>query len=127
MMARAAALALIAVLMVGCATTHTITGSFELHDSSVITGPDCEGSGGYADIAVGTGVLVKDGDGKTLATSRLDDSASTIFGICRFTFSVEVPDAPFYAVSVGRRGELTYSRDELAARAWIVGFTLGGS
>jgi hypothetical protein len=46
-------------------------------------------------------------------------------GRCAYTFAVEVPDADFYAVEVGRRGVLTYSNAEMGTRGWSVWFTLG--
>ena len=45
---------------------------------------------------------------------------------CVVQFSVPVKDAEFYAVSVGKRGELSYSKSELEERDWWVELTLGG-
>jgi hypothetical protein len=47
-------------------------------------------------------------------------------GGCQFPFKVErVPEAKFYKIAVGRRGELSYSHEELQAANWNVNFTLG--
>ncbi|NJD28158.1 MAG: zinc-ribbon domain-containing protein, partial [Chloroflexi bacterium] len=54
---------------------HTITGTFDLIDTSGISsgisflGGTCEGDGGYGDISAGTNVSLKDGDGKLLAST----------------------------------------------------------
>lgn len=75
--------------------------------------------GGYADLAVGTQVTVKDGSGKILATSSLTGGRVTMHG-CVFTYSVSVPAADFYQVEVAHRGALTFSQEELAANDWQV-------
>jgi len=46
---------------------------------------------------------------------------------CQFDFEVpDVPASDFYSVSVGRRGELTYTKAEMDEADWFVAFTLGG-
>jgi len=40
-------------------------------------------------------------------------------------FAVEVPDADFYQGEVGKRGSLTFSRDELTEKEWKVALSLG--
>lgn len=56
-----------------------------------------------------------------------EELADLMFDVlgCTVTFEVQVPEADFYAIEVGRRGELSYSRDELAERDWNVSLTLG--
>lgn len=122
-----AALAVLAVTIAACGGGHTITGTFTLTDSDVAySTADCHGTGGYSDIRVGAGVVVKDGAGKTIGTTDLTyNSSISGAGSCAYAFTVEVPNADFYAVEVGRRGALTYSKTELEARGWVVGFTLG--
>ena len=55
---------------------------------------------------------------------ELIDSMFDLLG-CTVVFEVEVPDADFYSVEVGRRGEIAYNREELAERGWGVSLTLG--
>lgn len=118
---------LAATLVAGCSSGHTIAGTFVLTDAGVAySATDCSGTGGYSDIKAGTGVVLKDGAGKTIGTSNLvNDVSSSAAGKCAYTFTVEAPYADFYAVAVGHRGELTYSNAEMTARGWAVGFTLG--
>jgi hypothetical protein len=107
--------------------THDITGTFTLSDSDVDwSASSCSGTGGYSDITEGLGVTVKDGDGKTIATGRLvDDPKGSSASRCHYTFTVAAPESDFYAIAVGRRGELTYSKAELEQQGWEVGFVLG--
>lgn len=120
-------MAALSLLVAACASSHDVTGSFKLHDDQAVkTNTSCTGTGGYSDIKAGTEVVVKDEAGKILATSALVDAPSPVYGICEYTFTVAVPDAAFYSLAVGRRGDLTYSKDELAGRGWAVGFDLGG-
>lgn len=112
------------------AASHRLTGTFTLNDRPEIgANATCHGTGGYDDIREGLGVVVRDGAGVVLATSALGPGAyvdvARLYG-CRFLFFVpDVPDAPFYAIEVGHRGELTYSKAELEAAGWSVAFTLG--
>ena len=46
-------------------------------------------------------------------------------GYCAVYFDVEIDDTDFYAVEIGRRGEMVFSRDELAASDWTVSLYLG--
>lgn len=134
------------------ANDHKITGTFTL--LKIVeerSGGSCSGEGGYSDIDEGQQVVVKDAEGRTLAKGNLgagrlvgfpeatsgndedtdsdpDRSAADDldFSYCQFKFTVEdVPEADFYAVSVGRRGELTYSYAEMKKRDWKVSFSLG--
>lgn len=153
-MMRTLSTALVACALVACgggSDGETLAGTFTVMEAMTeAPGDEYSGEGGYADLSEGSQVVVKDGEGKTLATSRLqagrgvdiieatmgreptsggteeDDLANAIRGVdvsgvdlsyCRFAFEVpDVPKADFYAVSVGRRGEQTYSYDEMAAK-----------
>lgn len=114
----------------GAEENHRISGSFVLVDEDIfpgfLGGKGCEGRGGYDDVTEGLQVLVKDGQGEAVATSRLGEGiANTSKTVCSFPFSIEVPDAKFYEISVGRRGSLSYSKGDLEARDWRVEFSLG--
>ena len=122
-------LLLLALVLVvaGCGGGRAITGSFVLTDDDVAwTSTSCEGTGGYSDIRAGTDVVVKDATGTIIGTAALvPDPERSGTTRCTYTFMVPVKDAEFYAVSVGKRGELTYSKAEMEAQGWTVGFTLG--
>jgi len=113
------------VLVVAFSPHYTVSGTFVLLDRGV--GPDtaCRGDGGYDDIRAGTQVRVKDGSGTVLATGDL--VGGTRSG-ARCTFTLEILDVPkvdFYSVEVGRRGELSYSFEEMEENDWTVAFSLG--
>lgn len=114
------------------APTHRIQGTLTLSDDSVDIGDNatCHGTGGYDDITAGLGVVVRDGAGVVLATSALGSGSYpdvSDLSTCRFVFSVtNVPEASFYSIEVGHRGDLTYSFTELEERDWTVAFELGG-
>lgn len=135
---RLAALVLIAIVVAGCGPTasatpetHLITGTFTLNqdDDANRGNGQCQGTGGYSDIRAGLDVVVKNEAGTIVATSELHDGPtaydSSTRGRCIFEISVSVPDASFYSIEVGSRGELTYSRDDMESMGWVVGFTLG--
>jgi hypothetical protein len=114
---------------------HTLQGTFQISGVTVvvrIAGSDCEGSDGFSDINSGTQVIVKDASGTIVGTSALGtgtevpppDSSSHA---CSFSFSVSsLPDASFYSVEVGHRGAQTFSKSQLEAMNWTVGFSLKG-
>lgn len=101
--------------------TATITGSFTLKDDSPsyaypsikVSGSSCTGAGGYSDIGVGTQVTVKNGKGDVLTTSELQSGEGGSMR-CSFPFAFDVTDGEErYIVSVGRRGELSFSFGDL--------------
>lgn len=81
----------------------------------------CPGGSGsrYRDLAVGAQVVISDGQGNTLATSTLVGGVLDRRG-CTFSFSAEVPEAKFYAVSVMQRRTLTYSFGDMVSSDWQV-------
>lgn len=107
----------------GGSSSHTIKGRLVIVD-------DCASSG-YSDVDEGTQVVVKDGDDKILATGELGISKPVpeledLGDPCGFNFTVDdVPDAAFYSIEVGHRGELTFSKAKLEKRDWRVEFSLG--
>jgi Protein of unknown function (DUF732) len=103
--------------------TATIAGSFTLKDESPsyaassieVSGSSCTGAGGYSDVGPGTQVMVKNGKGDILTTSELESGQGGQF-LCSFPFSFEVTEGEDrYIVSVGRRGDLSFSFGELKA------------
>ena len=87
-----------------------------------------EGVGKHLVIALWElGVELAESEGRTAAPrpdpSDLDIDANLVQ--CEFTFAIQVPDATFYSIEVSHRGEIRYSREELAERDWTVGLTLG--
>jgi hypothetical protein len=115
----------------------------------------CSGDGGYDDFGPGMNVTVRDGDGSivgTGTTESLEDAdapdieaeegarggADGALGIaammakdlmdgtwCTVKFEVPVKRAEFYEIEVGRRGELSYSYEELEDNDWWVELNLG--
>lgn len=84
-------------------------------------GQTCGGTGGYSDIVNGMEVTLLEG-GKIVGLGRLEQSEiilSTLSGVdttyvCRFRFYLQMPaTGEFFVVKVGRRGERTYTREEL--------------
>lgn len=120
--------------------------------STALTGDvtSCAGTGGYSDFQAGMNVTVKDGKGNIVGVgsaenlSEKDNSLDTVSGpdsvfqtaavlgraqmykTCYLKFTVPIKKADFYAVSVGRRGEVSYSYADLKDRDFVVGLTLGG-
>jgi hypothetical protein len=112
----------------------TITGSIAVGNEIASEHRTCYCSGasvgsGYGDIGEGTQVVVKDPTGKIIATGALDSGTwkkGDIFVACVHAFTVtEVPKADFYTLSIGRRGEQTYSHADLQQRGWRIDLTLG--
>jgi hypothetical protein len=80
--------------------------------------------GGYDDLVVGGQVVIADGSGSVLATSSLTGGVEDITG-CTFDYTAQVPDATFYQITVTHRGALTYSREELQSKKWVVSALIG--
>jgi hypothetical protein len=114
---------------------RTITGTFLLSNGELPDDRDaggCSGTGGYADIKVGTGVVVRDAEGTIVGTAALaiDPNGPAPFASgnyqCGYAFTVAgLPDSAFYQVEVASRGALTYSLADLEAKAWRVSLDLG--
>jgi hypothetical protein len=105
---------------------HDVSGTFTLTDTSASFGGVCSGSGGYSDIRLGTNVVLRDGDGKLLATGSLGAGERSNATRCVFIFNLRnVPEVPFYTIEVGSRGDLSYSLEEMIATGWSIDLTLG--
>jgi hypothetical protein len=101
--------------------TATAAGTFVLIDTmatqgiSSITsdGKSCEGADGYSDIGRDTQVTVKNGKGEILTTTTLGPGHGGA-AACTFSFTFAVSEGQdHYVVSVGHRGEFSYSFDQL--------------
>ena len=110
---------------------HNVAGTFELIDTKAdfpsiqVVGGSCKGTGGYSDLGPGTPVTLKDGEGKVLGATTLGNGSGSTRD-CLFTFSfASVPEASFYSLEVGKRGELTYSLADMQSRSWAIGGTIG--
>jgi hypothetical protein len=104
-------------------------------------GGPCQGQGGYSDINAAAEVRLK-GDGLVIDVARLGQGhfgpapprqfygPSNNFEMprnieCRFTFELEVePGHRFYTVEVGRRGQYSYTYEEITLPG-AISYTLG--
>ncbi len=116
--------------------TYTVTGTLRLRqelDRPVEFRPElgyCSGTRVFDDISTGTSLTILDGSGTTLATTQLrlaegfadSDPASNV---CEFTFSVDLPEANFYTVRIGRRVGPTYSLQDLRDSDWTLDLSIG--
>ncbi|CDP87404.1 MULTISPECIES: DUF732 domain-containing protein [Mycolicibacterium] len=99
----------------------TVTGTFVLSDHAgadgiASDGTTCQGSNGYSDVNPGTIVTVKNGRGDVLATTTLGTGKGGAAS-CTFTFQVPLTEGQDrYVLSVGRRGEFSYSFEQLVAK-----------
>lgn len=120
---------------------RTISGVLILRgEDDIVVADDrttCIGTRGFDDVRHGVEVVVRDGKNEVLARSELGTGEVTVKGLgesfgerpsakeCTFTFRVtNVPDASFYTIAIGTRGELTYSRSDLITRKWRIEFVL---
>jgi Protein of unknown function (DUF732) len=101
--------------------TADISGVFVLTDTAqtgaiATAGESCQGANGYSDVGQGTPVVVRNSKGEILATATLEEG-KTGDAVCRFDFGFPVTEGQDrYVVSVGRRGEFSYSFDQLLTR-----------
>jgi hypothetical protein len=100
--------------------TATASGTFVLIDTrqgyvSSITsdGTKCHGMHGYSDLGGGTQVIVKNGRGEIIASTTLGDGHGDGAN-CRFGFTFPITEGQDrYVLSVGHRGEFSYSFEQL--------------
>lgn len=108
--------------------TITVTGTFVLHDNIGMggiasDGTACQGANGYDDVNAGTAVTVKNGKAEILAATTLGPGTSGTSN-CTFTFTVPLTEGQDrYVLSVGRRGEFSYTFEQLVAKG--IQITLG--
>jgi Protein of unknown function (DUF732) len=101
----------------------SVSGTFVLTDTNPVAdvtsiatdGTSCEGTGGYSDIGSNTQLFVKNGKGEILASTQLGTGRGNEV-TCTFSFSFPVTEGQDrYVVSVGRRGEFSYTFEQLRA------------
>lgn len=139
----------------GGGSGRELRGIFALYDEDFgIDGDfdDCEGTGGYDDFSAGRDITVRDGSGDIVGagtlrnvtdrdelaeylvgTGEADDVDDTVIdfvadtpeAVCVLVTAFDIDDADFYEIKIGRRGELSFSRDELAADDWYFSLSLG--
>lgn len=122
------------IVEVGRLPTITITGTFTLVADPKLdasqAGRPCSGSGGYSDFGSGMNVTIRDGSGTIIATTNTTDAEwvqlDQVGGVwCRTSFETTADIVDYYTIAIGRRGELSYSFDELKAANFEVALTLG--
>lgn len=106
-----------------------VSGYFVLlgDSESVVSGNGgCEGARGYDDIHPSAQVVVRNESGTVLATTALGEGTHLDTNTCIYEFTLDsLPRAQFYSIEISRRGELTYSREELEANDWMFEASLG--
>jgi hypothetical protein len=125
-----------ATTVTGSAATFTLAGQFSLAlgafqwDHAADGTTPCVSDQGYSDITAGAPVVITDQSGTTIATGQLITGSATVDSAtgrataCVFSFVVQqVPDRPFYGVTVSHRGTQTYSAAD--AHAGNIRLTLG--
>lgn len=104
--------------------TKTIYGTFELLDVDMLSiaelgANECTGINGYSDIHEGTEVVVRDGSGKFIASTRLKQGEG-VAALCQFPFNIDLAEgADVYVFTVSRRGDLYFTWEELTNRPVI--------
>lgn len=82
-------------------------------DAIAVDGSACYGAAGYTDIGPTTPVVVRNGKGDVLATTSLGPGKGDA-AQCTFSFTFPVTEGEDrYVVSVGRRGEFSYTFGQL--------------
>ena len=100
-----------------------------------LSGPTCHGADGYSDFGPGMPVTVKNETGEIIGASTTTEAPGNPGGAsaaapdplsCEVAFTVsDVPAAKFYVISIGHRGDVTESFQQLQAAQWHLSLTLG--
>jgi hypothetical protein len=86
------------------------------------SGESCHMSGIYDNVTAGTAVVISDGAGKTLTTTRLDGGVLDRMGDCVFPFTAEVtPGLQSYGVTVAYWATMTVSESDLPNAVVLLG------
>ncbi|QPN60278.1 hypothetical protein H8F24_02015 [Synechococcus sp. CBW1002] len=112
---------------------------------------DCEGTGGYGDVSNGSPVTIEDQDGKIIggsSWSNMDEQGLVIFAksqtgklsnvsaakewmqsnegdVCVLYFKTSLNATPQALTVKTRRGDLSFTKEQLDKDGWNVGFSLG--
>lgn len=114
------------VLRVLADDTTTLRGEVHLRGEDNVAGSStsCYGSGGYDDLREGTGVVVTDAAGTTIAVGSLGRGTYSTFGTldCVLPFTVEVPTGKgFYGIEVAHRGAVKFAEPDLGRVRLAIG------
>jgi len=110
---------------------HTFRGNLELSDveglSQYLSGENCSGSGGYADVTTNAQVTVLNEANVIVGNGRLSSGVMQ-GGVCVFSFTMsKVSDSNVYQIEVGseNRGKQRYSRTDAQAIGYQFALSLG--
>ncbi|HMC41831.1 MAG TPA: hypothetical protein VKI20_02385 [Acidimicrobiales bacterium] len=113
----------------GSSASHglRLKGTFTLFTSAQPQAKPCETRPGFGDVVAGAPVVVRNGHGLTIATGSLAPGAPEPSKRgCAFQFTIRpLPVAATYTVSVGKRGGLPYSYEDLQKAGWHLTMGLG--
>ncbi|MBW4445115.1 MAG: hypothetical protein KME10_28805 [Plectolyngbya sp. WJT66-NPBG17] len=74
-------------------------------------------------------MLIKDGNGKLIATGSLGKGSLAELGsdpACVFSVAVEnIPSSDFYTIEIGNRKGMTYCKEEMQQKKWRLELSLG--
>jgi hypothetical protein len=117
----------VATILAGCGgQTHRLQGAFILNDTGVdYSESSCSGTGEYADLKEGLGVVVKDEAGQTVGSTKLVVDPRSSASQCLYRWEMTVADAASYSIHVGERAAGTYSTEDMNSRYWQVATTVG--
>ncbi|GAC1375843.1 MAG: hypothetical protein NVSMB32_18620 [Actinomycetota bacterium] len=119
-----------AALLAGCQAAspsgQTLTGTFTLTSARIQEDP-CKSPPGYEDVAAGAAVTVKHESGATVGTGVLKAGTADIAKrSCVYPFTVTgLPKATTYFIGVAKRGAISYSAADLAAKGYKVDLHFG--
>jgi hypothetical protein len=98
------------------AATTTLKGQIELagneNQAYVLSENGCVGIGDNADLEAGRQLVVRDESGAIIGVTTLEAGNSD--DTCAWTFSVDVPESEFYAVSIPMKMELVFTHADIA-------------
>lgn len=119
--------------------SHTISGQIHVIDPYYgRPGEPCnQHRRGYQDVMQGMSITIKDGRGNIIAAVDAPPGANEDTGVetgsvdslvvCRVSIpEFQVPDSDFYVFSLGQRGEITKSRQQMQENDWQLELSLGG-
>jgi hypothetical protein len=110
--------------MVESSTHHTIIGALDV--GTLETNSQCLLAPEYQGIQKGTDVVVRDTDGTVIGRTKLGPGRG-VGPFCEFLFAIRVPNRALYSISIGDRGQITYSRAYFNFFRWHAGLALRGA